>query len=105
MPRTADTPNIEAANPRVVRILTGPAINGPHKVPRDMQAVAEVLSDPVTRVEWDAVRSAGRDPMDWFARLPREQRVLPGATVAQGHGGTVTRFRVGPNVTLCWGSR
>lgn len=86
-----------AATHRVIKIQSGLPI-----VPLVSAGNRGVLSEdlvslPVTRVEWDVLASQGRDPFEWFDRLPAGQRVLPMGVAKQGGG---VRFRVSSNVTV-----
>jgi len=82
---------------RVIKIQSGSPI-----VPLVSARSRKVLSDdlmssPVTRVEWDVLVSEGRDPFEWSDRLPVSQRVQPVGVA--GSDGRV-RFRVSSNVTV-----
>lgn len=59
-----------------------------------------LLSAPITRVEWDRLKSAGLDPIEWFERFPQDQRHLPQIEVSTKHGRTAARWSVGSNVTV-----
>ena len=86
----------KTVSPRVIQVRSGIPIE-------DTKSKSEYSDDllfsPITRVEWDAIVSAGRNPMEWYDRLPEEQRRLPEGLAQEGAGG---RFRVSPGVTVIY---
>lgn len=85
--------NASSTSPRVIQIRSGVPV-----APRSRRGLSEALqTDPITRVEWDAIVSSGRDPMEWYDRLPPNQRRLP-TGVAEFEAGA--RFRVSSNLTV-----
>jgi hypothetical protein len=84
----------DSRSPRVVHIRSGVPVEPLVTAARS----PELFSDVITRVEWDAMVSAGRDPFQWYARLPRYQRLMPqGVVTDEG-----CRFRVSANLTVIY---
>lgn len=100
VPTPEATARPTAKAPHLIRIRSGRPILGPHRTPRDPRALTNLHSAPITRVEWDAVASSGRDPFEWFIRLPREQTLLPVGEVIDSGEATSIRFKAGSNLTV-----
>jgi len=98
-PKTRKTPKTPKAS-KIIKIQTGPTIEGVHQTPRDPEAVTELLGRPITRVEWDRIAASGRDPKEWYLRYPTNQTLLPEGEVVGEGSHTSIRFKVGSNLTV-----